>query len=212
MIAEVKFGMGPPGMIVGRFGVVFAPRLPRQAPPAALPSRTRPGGEWAGCRQRRDQDGSAPKALRLVIAALAALLGGREERVQIAARPVQPKTVALQGSHQWPDRPVTHIHAGRAKDDLFAGVVRSERQTVGQLVGSNLGPDHDVGFHDVPAIVWAFRGGRQRVVLSDRRCDPGAFRRAGRGGLYGLRIRPAISRVALRMDSMLPPGGVLGWP
>ena len=37
-------------------------------------------------------------------------------------------------------------------------------------------------------------------------------RRAGRGGLYGLRIRPAISRVALRMDSMLPPGGVLGWP
>ena len=53
--------------------------------------------EWAGCRQRRDQDGSAPKALRLVIAALAGLLGGREERVQIAARPVQPKTVALQG-------------------------------------------------------------------------------------------------------------------
>ena len=53
--------------------------------------------EWARCRQRRDQDGSAPKALRLVIAALAGLLGGREERVQIAARPVQPKTVALQG-------------------------------------------------------------------------------------------------------------------
>src|SRR5664279_4428491 len=53
--------------------------------------------EWAGCRQRRDQDGSAPKALRLVIAALAGLLGGREERVQIAARPVQPKTVTLQG-------------------------------------------------------------------------------------------------------------------
>jgi len=53
--------------------------------------------ERAGCRQRRDQDGSAPKALRLVIAALAGLLGGREERVQIAARPVQPKTVALQG-------------------------------------------------------------------------------------------------------------------
>ena len=54
-------------------------------------------GSWAGCRQRRDQDGSAPKALRLVIAALAGLLGGREERVQVAARPVQPKTVALQG-------------------------------------------------------------------------------------------------------------------
>ena len=53
--------------------------------------------EWAGCRQRREQDGSAPKALRLVIAALAGLLGGREERVQVAARPVQPKTVALQG-------------------------------------------------------------------------------------------------------------------
>ena len=32
-----------------------------------------------------------------VIAALGALLGGWEERVQIAARPVQPKTVALQG-------------------------------------------------------------------------------------------------------------------
>ena len=39
---------GPPGMIVGRFVVVFAPRLPRQAPPAALPSRTRPGGSRSG--------------------------------------------------------------------------------------------------------------------------------------------------------------------
>ena len=34
--------------IVGRFGVVIAPRLPRQAPPAALPSRTRPGGSRSG--------------------------------------------------------------------------------------------------------------------------------------------------------------------
>src|SRR5664279_5468058 len=83
----------------GSFRVVIAPRLPRQAPPAALPLRTRPGGSrsglgpedaspvvgkdlrvaltgsWAGCRQRRDPDGSAPKALRLVIATLAALLG-----------------------------------------------------------------------------------------------------------------------------------------
>jgi hypothetical protein len=75
-------------------------------------------GSGAGYRQRRNQDGSAPKALRLVIAALAALLGGREEGVQIAARPVQPKTVALQGSNQWPDRPVTHIHAGRASNLL----------------------------------------------------------------------------------------------
>jgi hypothetical protein len=32
-------------------------------------------GSWAGCRQRRDPDGSAPKALRMVIVALAALLG-----------------------------------------------------------------------------------------------------------------------------------------
>ena len=69
--------------------------------------------EWAGCRQRRDEDGSAPKALRLVIAALAALLGGWEERVQIAARPVQPKTVALQGETIGQTAPVTHIHAGR---------------------------------------------------------------------------------------------------
>jgi len=49
------------------------------------------------CAVQVDQDGSAPKALRLVIAALGALLGGWEERVQIAARPVLPKTVALQG-------------------------------------------------------------------------------------------------------------------
>ena len=32
-----------------------------------------------------------------ILLALAGLLGGREERVQSAARPVQPKTIALQG-------------------------------------------------------------------------------------------------------------------
>ena len=68
-------------------------------------------GSGAGCRQRRDPDGSAPKALRLVIAAL---LGGREERVQIAARPVQPKTVALQGETNGQTARSPTFMAGRA--------------------------------------------------------------------------------------------------
>ena len=64
-------------------------------------------GSGAGCRQRRDQDGSAPKALRLVIAALAGLLGGREERGTDSG-PVQPKTVALQGEQPMARPPGHH--------------------------------------------------------------------------------------------------------
>src|SRR5664279_4269905 len=124
-------------MIVGRFGVVIAPRLPRQAPPAALPSRTRPGGSRSGLGPedasllsgkdlRVALTGSGPGvgsgAIKMaarrrrsawVIAALRALLGGWEERVQIAARPVQSKTVALQGETNGQTAPVTHIHAAR---------------------------------------------------------------------------------------------------
>ena len=67
----------------------------------------------------RETPGSS-KALRLVIAALAGLLGGREERVQVAARPVQPKTVALQETNGQTARSPTfmpgepHFRWGRA--------------------------------------------------------------------------------------------------
>ena len=60
---------GPPGMILGRFSgcvrAAFAsagPRLPR-CRHSPGPEARGSGGldrEWAGCRQRRDQDGSAP--------------------------------------------------------------------------------------------------------------------------------------------------------
>ena len=117
----VAAGRCPRTALVGRFSGCVRAAFASAGPACRAAVTTRPGGsrsglgpedcfpvlakgssggldrEWAGCRQRRDQDGSAPKALRLVIAALAALQGGWEERVQIAARPVQPKTVALQG-------------------------------------------------------------------------------------------------------------------
>src|SRR5664280_3194615 len=68
--------------------------------------------EWAGCRQRRDEDGSAPKALRLVIAALAALLGrvGRTGTDRGPPGPAQDRCPT--GRNQWPDRP-SHPHSCR---------------------------------------------------------------------------------------------------
>src|SRR5664279_5433993 len=85
-------GSSPPGMIVGRLGcdrAAFASAGPacraavthpaRRLAVRAGPRRCFPvvgkdlrvaltGSLRAGCRQRRDPDGSAPKALRMVIA------------------------------------------------------------------------------------------------------------------------------------------------
>jgi hypothetical protein len=146
---------GPPGMIVGRFRVAIAPRLPRQAP-ACRAAVTHPARRLAVRAGPRRCFPVVGKDLRVALTGSGPGVGSgaiqmtaRRRRSAWSSRPSprcwaggkngvpiaaparsSPRPLPLHRSNQWPDRPVTHIH-GRESRISSQNVGGKQRRTHG---------------------------------------------------------------------------------